>query len=873
MLRPIFFLLTSLQLLLGQECQLTALNAIQPPLKLEEGERATESQTFQTAIFAISPADTIYFVDALNRIRRMDGDGRLRTVAGNGTRADQLTGGDALSTPLPPIGQLAFPSNGELHFASVGRVFRVSGGKIEPVAGSGRPGFNGESGAALDLNLGTIVHIAFGRAGELLILDGFNRLRKMESGGILRTIAGSTRVAATTGLTGDNGPATQAALSSPRQVVPLIDGSLWIKDLSGRHLRLLTNVGEIRTINTNFEATINIMQLADGSPAAATANRVYPIRSNGAIEIGSAPYPSFTGTPRGIGPNGALYFEGSARPEQRNPLVRLSGGTQTVIAGAPVAALVDGQAAPFGAWDEREKRLLFASSLGGKAGIFEARAGQSPRFVVGGGNEIGDADSKAATAISIFGVQAFTVDGEGRIIVADVYRRRILVVGTDGKLSVLKTQDGKEIPYQALGVFANLQRIVADKAGNIYWYSEGATPIGGVFTADISVWQRSNSSLGIITIVGLAAMGRLGDGTAAVIAGNGVAFRSVYRLSPAGKGEELTGLRWLPLQSVATVESTPYFVAASRLFRGVPGQIEMLDLALLPGGANFIPDFVVSSGEQVMIHLTNGGFYRIEDPSGCAWLRQPAISVGGIVNAASFEYSDMISPRQLTTLFGTGLGPAEGQGLIFDGSMRAVGQPAPYPALMLGNFFGTIPLAALTGTPLPVVYSNDRQVTVMGVTTVPASGEYLLYFSWQGLQLIHSKTVRVVSATPGLFASNGQAVALNEDGSRNSLANAAALGSAVQLFATGLGAIDTALTLGDFFSSTVLANTMDTVSVWIDGKEAEVAFAGGAPGQIGGLYQINVQVPEGIEPGLREIVVKVDGQQIEAGQRAKIAIR
>ncbi len=852
---------------------MTQMNSVQPPLKIEEGERANESQTFQTTIFALSRADTVYYFDTANRIRRIETSGRLTTIAGNGARALQLNEGDALTTPLPTVGQLAFAPNGLLHFAAVGRVFRILGTKIEPIAGSGKPGFNGESGPALEVNLGGITHMAFGRSGELLIIDGFNRLRQLDSSGTLRTIAGSTRVAAATGLTGDNGSATQAALSSPRQVVPLVGGGLWIKDFSGRHLRLLTPDGVIRTINTNFEPTVNIMQLADGTPAAATANRVYPIGASGVIELGSTPYPSFTGTPRGIASTGALFFEGSARPEQKNPLVRLSGSTQTVLASAPVAAIVDGQAAPFGAWDERGGRLLFASSLGGKSGILEARAGQTPRFIVGGGDDIGDADGKAATALSIFGVQAFSVDTEGRIVVADVYRRRILVVGTDGKVKILKTQDGNEIPYQSLGSFSGLQRIVADKIGNIYWYSEGATPTGGVFTADIRVWQRSNSSLGLFSITGLAALGRLGDGTAVAIAGNGGNFRSVYRLSPAGKGEELTGLRWLPLQSVATLDSMPYFVAASRLFRGVPGQIEMLDLPLLSSGANFTPDFVLSSGAQLMVHLTDGGFYRIENTNMCNWVQQPIISVGGIVNAASFEFSDTISPRQLTTVFGTSLGPPEGQGIVLDGSMRAVGQPAPYPALTLGNFSGTIPLATLTGTTMPVIFSNDSQVSVMGVTTIPASGEYLLYFSWQGLQLIHSKTVRVEVATPGVFVSNGRAEALNEDGSRNTPENAAAPGSIVQIYATGLGAIDDTLTLGDFFSSTALTRTVNAVSVWIDSKEAEVIFAGGAPGQIGGLYQINARVPFAAASGLREIVVKVAGQNSDAGQRAKLAIR
>src|SRR5262249_35769270 len=244
--------------------------------------------------------------------------------------------------------------------------------------------------------------------------------------------------------------------------------------------------GVIRTINANFEPSVNILLLPDGTPAAATANRVYPMRPNGAIETGANPFPPFTGTPLAVGSHGALFFLGSARPEQRNPLVRLANGVQTVLAGAPAAPTVDGLAPPFGIW--RTSSLIYAASQAGKSGILEARAGQPPRFLVGGGDDISDAEGKPATSLTIFGIVAFSIDGEGRVIVADVFRRRILVVGADGKATVLKTQDGTPVTYAPIGGFSTLQRIAADNAGNVYWFSQGATPPGGVFTAEISVW-------------------------------------------------------------------------------------------------------------------------------------------------------------------------------------------------------------------------------------------------------------------------------------------------------------------------------------------------------------------------------------------------
>ena len=816
----------------AQDCRFVPWSPAQPPFKVEEGERATESQTFQTSVFAVSGDGVPHLFDTVSRIRRIDANGRMRTLAGTGFRADTMGPGSALETSLANVTQLAISPDNVVHFVSVGRVFRIVDGRIEAVAGSGRPGFNGEAGPATEVNLGGIVHLAFTGNGALLIVDGFNRLRQLFADETLRTIAGSTRIAATAGLTGDNGPATEAALSNPRQVIPLRDGSLWLRDLGGRHLRRITPDGIIRTVNTNFDTTINILVLADGTPAAATANRVFPIRADGNFETGTAPYPPFTGTPRAVGSNGDLYFEGSARPDQRNPLLKLSNRVQTVLAGAPVAATVEGQAPPFGLYLARNSSLLYSASIDGKSGILETRAGQSAKFIVGGGTDIGDADGKTATSLSIFGLVTFTVDSAGRIVVVDVNRRRILVVGTDGKVAELKTAEGQPVIYAPLGSFNTLQRVTTDEQGNIYWNSAASTPMGGVLTVDISVWTRATQTVSQFVIPGLSAVNRLEDGTTVAIAGNAANFRSAFQLSPKGLGDLRSGLRFLPMTSVAP----PYFVAAGRLFRGEPGQIEWLETALTP-------DYVTSGGGNVFVHFTDGGFYRFEGAEACKWTAQP--KVNAVVNAASYEYANTISSRDLVTVFGTGLGPPEGQGLILDGSLRAGGQPAPYPALVLGNFSGTIPQAALTGTTLPVVYSNDQQVTVATPVTAPAGNSFLLYFTWQGMILIHPVPMRVQTATPGVFVGV-------QDGNR------------VTLYATGLGTLTGTLAIGEFIPAESVLPTANTVSVTIGGQEAVVEFAGGAPGLLGGVYQVNALLPEGLPAGRYPVVVTVAGQSGKA---------
>lgn len=821
----LLLLASLLPALLAQDCRFTVLSPAQPPLRIEEGERATESQTFQTTVFALSPTQVPHFFDTASRIRRIDPAGRMVTLAGNGTRATTLSDGPA-NQALPAVSQILFSPSGVLHFAALGRIFTISNNEIKTLVGTGRPGFNGESGPATEINLGTITHTAFDHQGNLLIVDGFNRLRKLFPDGTLRTIAGSTRPANTNGLTGDEGPATEASLSNPRQVIPFPNGNLWLRDLGGRHIRLITPDGKIDTVNTNFDTAISILLLADGTPASSTANRVFPIRADGNIETGSAPYPPFTGTPRAIAPNGDLYFEGSTRPDQRSPLLRISNRVQSLLAGAPVAATVDGQAPPFGIYYPRNNSLLYSATLGNKTGILEARPGQSPRFLVGGGDDIGDAEGKTATNLALFGIQTFTIDNDGRIIVADTNRRRILLVSPDGKVSNLKTADGNEVIFAPLGAFSTLQRITADQAGNIYWNSAAYTPTGGVLTVDLAVFTKATSTLTTLTVPGLAALNRLEDGTAIAIAGNSATFRSILRLSPTA-ATPFTNLRLLPIAAA----SGNYFVAASRIFRGEPGNLEYFETTLTP-------DFITTGNQQVFVHFTDGGFYRLDNPNACSWQPQPRINA--VTNAATFTFPNTYSPRTLLTLFGSGLGPAEGQGFILDGVLRAGGQAAPYPPLLLGNFSGTIPQATLTGTTLPVIYSNDTQVTVAAPNAT--TGTFLLYFSWQGLTLIHPTTIRYQAATPGLFNATFQP---DKDH--------------LVVYATGLGAITTNPALGDFLPPTQLHPTANPVTASIDDQEATVEYSGGAPGQIGGLYQINLRLPAGLSPGPHQLRISTSG--------------
>ena len=71
----------------------------------------------------------------------------------------------------------------------------------------------------------------------------------------------------------------------------------------------------------------------------------------------------------------------------------------------------------------------------------------------------------------------------------------------------------------------------------------------------------------------------------------------------------------------------------------------------------------------------------------------------------------------------------------------------------------------------------------------------------------------------------------------------------MQVFATGLGATEPRVPSGQAGPSTEpLAKVVVMPEVRIGNKTARVLFAGLAPGFVG-LYQVNVEIPSGVEPG------------------------
>jgi hypothetical protein len=185
-------------------------------------------------------------------VRELTPDGQLRTL-------DRSIPPFAFG-PSPSVGIAAEPDGGTLVLEGyTSQLVRVppSGDPVVLAGTTGQPGFSGDGGPAVsaELNVGGerlagVVHTA---DGGIVFTDGFNnRLRRIQSDGVIQTIAGAGPSGSSPLPcrlpTGDGGAATAATLCDPSDVIATRDGGLAVADPGHNRIRRIAPDGTITTI-------------------------------------------------------------------------------------------------------------------------------------------------------------------------------------------------------------------------------------------------------------------------------------------------------------------------------------------------------------------------------------------------------------------------------------------------------------------------------------------------------------------------------------------------------------------------------------------------------------------------------------------------
>jgi uncharacterized protein (TIGR03437 family) len=228
--------------------------------------------------------------------------------------------------------------------------------------------------------------------------------------------------------------------------------------------------------------------------------------------------------------------------------------------------------------------------------------------------------------------------------------------------------------------------------------------------------------------------------------------------------------------------------------------------------------------------------------------------LSGVVNAASYSVG-AVSPGEMVTLFGSGMGPATLAGLSLDSSGKVSTAVAGTRVLF-------------DGTPSPILYTSSSQVSVIVPYAVANRAVTQVAVEYLGV-LSAASALTVAPAAPGIFTADssgkGQGAVLNQDNSLNSALNPAGVGSVAILYATGEGQTnppgdDGRLALGPTYPVPQLQ-----VTATISGLTAQVLYAGAAPGEVAGFLQVNVVVPAGVTTGDAPVVLTIGGTPSQTG--------
>jgi uncharacterized protein (TIGR03437 family) len=461
---------------------------------------------------AVDTLGNLYIADTFNsRVRKISSTGLITTFAGygppgwnlgyspppypgNGNPATKAYFYHPVSIATDAAGNLYLPDNGTNGSSPFSCIRRISPtGILSTVAGSGPPGYSGDTGNATNARLGSPAGIAVGPQGEIYIADtSNNRIRQVSVAGIIVTTAGNGSARWWSdwqgGYSGDFGPATSAMLSFPSGVAVDSSGNLYVADAGNHRVRRVSRDGVIVTAAGNGSASFS----GDGGTAteaglnwpfgvevdwsgnlwiADSANyRVRKVSSDGFITTvignGSANFP-YSSVPHefiNLGDN----LDGAYQP----------GSLAVDVAGKLYIADTDDGVAV----DALTGLVYFTDS---RHAIVQAvdhgpLAGSGALTVAGTGIPGDSGDGGPGTSAQLASPQAVAVDAQGNLYVADCAAYRIRKVFPDGTITTIAgngtsgySGDGGPATDATLSCPTGL---TADGDGNIYV----AEPFNGV---------------------------------------------------------------------------------------------------------------------------------------------------------------------------------------------------------------------------------------------------------------------------------------------------------------------------------------------------------------------------------------------------------
>jgi uncharacterized protein (TIGR03437 family) len=239
---------------------------------------------------------------------------------------------------------------------------------------------------------------------------------------------------------------------------------------------------------------------------------------------------------------------------------------------------------------------------------------------------------------------------------------------------------------------------------------------------------------------------------------------------------------------------------------------------------------------------------------------KPLFVSSGMVDGASAQ-PGAVTPGKIVVLYGSRLGPVALAGASIGGDGKLATDTGGTQVLF-------------DGVPAPILYTSSGQVAAVVPYAVDGKPGTQVQVR-NGSLASDSVAMPVTPVAPSIFSvdlsGTGPAAVINEDGlTVNSSKAPAAKGSYVSIYATGEGQTSPGGIDGRIAGGGSLPKPVRDVQAWVDGKPAEVQYAGAAPGAVAGLFQVNVRIPLNTASGAVPIEIHVGAASTQAGMTVSV---
>ena len=461
-----------------------------------DGGPAAQARLNEPGGLARAQNGDLYISDTWNHVvRKIDGAGLIRTVAGTGVEGYDGDAGPAIKAKLSYPAGIAFDSHGNLYVAETknNRIRRVrTDGVIETFAGTGETGYEGDGGPAIKAKLSRPDGLVIDKSDVLYFSDSANNsIRRITSDGMIGRLAGTPGLG-----TFDR----RNVLASPRGLAFDSSGALYVADREHHRIVKIDSDGVVHHVAGNGSMGRSSTGEGDGGQAV-DASIPYPMSvafdvSGDLLVVGS-------GRVRRIDKAGQISSVFGARldlPPSNDPL-------QTRI--TPTSLLVDPAGALFvsDSFRHRVYRLDVNHTLSVFAGLNDL-----PNEVEGGPAEF----------VRYSSTDGVAVGPTGDIYIADAQMNRICRITTDGKFYKVA---GKGLPILRIEGFGSPPQFSGDGGPATLADLDGPNGVAIDAEANVYISDSNNNRIrkvtpdGLIhTIAGTGEKGFGGDGGPATAA-------------------------------------------------------------------------------------------------------------------------------------------------------------------------------------------------------------------------------------------------------------------------------------------------------------------------------------------------------------------